>query len=196
MLRTGWHCLLDVGIGATNYGRRFTAMLATSISVPALQQCLRTPDLHVAEWGHEDAFPNLQLLDLSYASVVLTTQQAKANVSASALGGTLPPSWGENGAWPYLTTLNLMSNNFTGPLPSEWGEQLLNLTFLDVSFNEFLRGVLSLQPQDSPNSIYGCVVNAISCFCCMASQNSLGPACQTFEQHCGAVGCNILKHES
>ena len=35
--------------------------------------------------------------------------------------GTLPPSWGDSGAWPALTTLNLYELPIYGTLPTAWG---------------------------------------------------------------------------
>ena len=35
--------------------------------------------------------------------------------------GTLPPSWGDTGAWPALTTLNLYEVPLYGTLPTAWG---------------------------------------------------------------------------
>lgn len=37
------------------------------------------------------------------------------------LYGSLPPEWGDAGAFPSMRLLSLANNNITGTLPSEWG---------------------------------------------------------------------------
>ena len=101
-----------------------------------------------SEWGGPETLPSLGTLEWSRAAY--NEAKSDANASCNVLGsmsqtwqlsshvcsvlfisslpltGTLPSSWGSNGSFPSLATLDLGSdsaniNPFSGPLPPEWG---------------------------------------------------------------------------
>ena len=73
-----------------------------------------------------------------HASAVLARMPRIAQLSVWLLGAASRPAcadWGGSGSFTQLQTIDLHNNSLTGSLPSTWGQNLNNVTYLDLSAN-------------------------------------------------------------